>query len=56
LSRDSSLATIFAHFPEPPMTRNTHLLARSAPGAAWLSARGIVGGMGKRSAGKPAPI
>ena len=38
------------------MNRTTHLHARSAFGAAWLSARGIVGAMGKRSAGNPAPI
>ena len=38
------------------MNRTTHLQARSALGAAWLSARGVVGGMGKRSAGSPAPI
>jgi hypothetical protein len=38
------------------MNRTTHLLARSAPGAAWQWARGIVGAMGQRSAGKPALI
>ena len=49
-------ATILPHFQEPPMNRTTHLLARSAPGAAWQWARGIVGAMGQRSAGKPALI
>jgi hypothetical protein len=49
-------ATILSHFQEPPMNRTTHLLARSALGAARQWARGIVGAMGQRSAGKPALI
>jgi hypothetical protein len=36
------------------MNRTTHLRACSAFGAARLSARGIVGGIGNRSAGQPA--
>jgi hypothetical protein len=36
------------------MNRSTHPQARSASGAAWLSACGIVGGMAKRLAGQPA--
>jgi hypothetical protein len=36
------------------MNRTTHLQAQSAFGVAWLSARGIVGVMGQRSAGNPA--
>jgi hypothetical protein len=36
------------------MNRTTHLQAQSASGAAWLSARGIVGVMAQCSAGNPA--
>ena len=38
------------------MHRTTHLLARSAIGAAWLWSRRVVGVQGKRSAGNPARI
>ena len=44
------------HSNERPMNRTTHLQARSAFGAAWLSARGIACVMANRSAGNPAPI
>ena len=37
------------------MNRTTHPQARSALGAARLSARGIAGCTGERSAGVPAP-
>ena len=47
-------ATMLSHLIETSMNRITHLPARSASGAAWLSARGFVGGMAKRSAGQPA--
>jgi hypothetical protein len=43
-----------AHSIETSMNRANHLQARSASGAAWLTACGIVGGMGKRFAGQPA--
>jgi len=45
-----------AHSNERPMNRTTHLQARSAFGAAWLSARGIGCVVANRSAGQPAPI
>ena len=51
--RDAA-ATMPAHFVQAAMNRTIHLQARSASGAAWLSACGIVGGMGKRLAGQPA--